>query len=58
MFYAFSILVIVVGITMVGDMLFRFGLGQFMFSPFFAIVVFIVAYLAAPYLAKRVRQGP
>jgi hypothetical protein len=57
-FYAFAIATTVVGILMVGDMLFRFGAGQFMFSPYFVIPLLAVGYVIAPYLARRLKVGP
>ena len=56
--YAFATATLVVGIVMVGDMLFRFGMGQFMFSPYFVVPLIVIAYLLAPYISKLLRIGP
>ncbi len=56
--YAFATATVLVGVAMVGDMLFRFGMGQFMFSPYFVIPLLVIAYLAAPYISRLLRLGP
>ena len=56
--YAFATATLIVGVVMVGDMLFRFEVGQFMFSPYFVVPLLVVAYLAAPYISKLLRLGP
>ena len=43
--YAFAITTIIVGVLMVLDMIFSFGAGQFMFSEFFVVPCFVLAYL-------------
>lgn len=58
--YAFFASAISVGIGMVTDMLFSAGsstvrIGDFIFSPFFFVPVFVIAYLLAPRLARRLR---
>jgi hypothetical protein len=55
MFYAFTMTAIVVGVLMVLDMIVSFGAGQFMFSEFFVVPCFVLAYLAAPYIARRIK---
>ena len=57
-FYGFAIATLVVGVLAVGDVLFRFGAGPFMFSPYFVIPLVVVGYVIAPYLSKRIGVGP
>ena len=54
-FYAFAMTTIVVGILMVLDMVVSFGAGQFMFSEFFVVPCFVLAYLVTPYIARRIK---
>ena len=56
--YAFATATLFVGIVMVGDMLFRFGMGQFMFSPYFVIPLLVIGYSAAPFISRLLRLGP
>jgi hypothetical protein len=53
--YAFFGSVLVVGVFMVLDMVFSFGIGDFIFSPMFFVPVFVIAYLVTPYIAHRVK---
>lgn len=54
-FYAFAVTTIVVGVLMVADMIVSFGAGQFMFSEYFVIPCFVLAYLVTPYIARRIK---
>ena len=58
--YAFFASVIAVGIGTVVEMLLSAGssavrIGDFIFSPFFFVPVFVIAYVLAPRLARRLR---
>ena len=53
--YAFAITTVVVGTLMVLDMVVAFGAGQFMFSEFFVVPCFVIAYLVTPYIARRIK---
>ncbi|MCP5197966.1 MAG: hypothetical protein H6970_15635 [Gammaproteobacteria bacterium] len=55
MFYAFLLTTLVVGVVMVLDMVFAFGMGPFMFSEAFVVPCFVVAYLLTPYIEKRIK---
>lgn len=53
--YAFLASVTIVGVFMVLDMVFAFGIGDFIFSEFFFVPLFVLAYLATPYVARRIK---
>lgn len=53
--YAFFLSVVAVGVMMVMDMLFSFGIGDFIFSPAFFVPSIVLGYLVAPYLAKWIK---
>jgi len=52
---AFVVAVTAVGVLMILDMVFVFHFESVLFSPVIFTPIFVVAYLAAPYVAKRIR---
>jgi len=53
--YAFFASVAVVGVLAVIDMVFTFGIGDFVFSEMFFVPLFVITYLVTPYVARRVK---
>jgi len=53
--YAFFFTVLLAGCSMVIEMIFSLGLGDFIFSEWFFVPVFVFCYLITPYVSKRIR---
>ena len=53
--FAFMLTVVAAGILMIADMIFSFHWESFIFGPVVIVPVFVLAYLAAPHLEKRIR---
>lgn len=51
---AFAIVVAVVGILVVFDILLTFHIGDFLFSYWFGVPAFFLAYLNAPWVSKYI----
>ena len=51
--FAFMLTVVIVGIVMISDMFFAFHLENSLFAPYVVVPVFVVAYLIAPLIQKR-----
>ena len=51
--YAFALAVVLTGILVVIDMLFRFGVGRYIFSRIFGGLAFGCSYLLAPLIEEK-----
>ena len=56
-FYAFAVCTTVIGVLAVADVLFRFGIGSIIFSPYLVVPMFVVAYFITPHAARRLKLG-
>lgn len=52
--YAFGLLVLTVFICGITDMFLALDIGQLLFSPWFGIPVFAVAWLLAPWISSKI----
>ena len=53
--FAIVLTVLCAGILTVMDMIFRFNIGEYVFSHQFAGIAFVFFYLIAPYVMKKIK---
>ena len=52
--FAFMLTVVIVGLVVVADIVLSFHLEDTLFMPYVVVPIFVVAYLLAPLLNKRI----